>query len=139
MARLPEGKPVGPLAEYLEQLRGGESITDFAAKCGVSQTDMTKYRQGALPLPATMKRMKATAFLAPHARELDRRAKARASQQREEAQRRAEESLPDLLPSLETEDERTTLRLLLQMIDGSPWLLDPLFVAAKALRKAKEG
>jgi hypothetical protein len=48
-------------------------------------------------------------------------------------------SLPGQIPALETEDQRGALRVLLQMIAGTPEMLDPLIATAKVIRKAKEG
>lgn len=89
MPRLPDSNVVGPFGALLDMLRGQMTITDFAEKCGVGQTDITKYRKGGLPTPGNLAEMKRRPFLSPHAKDLDRAYAERAKQQAEESMRSA--------------------------------------------------
>lgn len=103
MARLPDPGVVGPFGALLDTIRGMMTITEFAEKCGVGQTDVTKYRKGGLPTPGNFAEMKKRPILAPHARELDRAYADRAKQQAEESTRAFDSS--DESPAAELANE----------------------------------
>jgi hypothetical protein len=143
--------PEGQLAKTLREALAAKKVSRFEQAwlrrtAGLSKSQAAVAWWGTEPLGAKVAARVCAAFEPPwkdrlyDAWEFDHRhmERIRARRAVKEAEVLRASALPHQLPALETEDERQALWLLLELISGSPWLLDPLLASAKALRKAKE-
>jgi hypothetical protein len=126
------------LADLLAH-EGRGDVKKIVEACGINESYFYRLLRGEV---ATLGRNKLDDLCAAFPRVAgdlrDAVAIARAEAVRRPREAKNTQALPSQLPALETEDQRGALRTLLQMIDGSPWLLDGLIGAAKALKKARE-